>query len=48
MLALFTDRQQIHRFQNIDYTHQEFTQKDGVLDCKYVPFEWIKEDSFIA
>lgn len=48
MLSLFVDRNQIHRFQNIGYLHQEFTQQDGVLDCKYIPFDWIKNEDFIS
>jgi hypothetical protein len=48
MLSLITDRSQIHRFSNIDYHHQEYIQKDGIIDCKYVPEDWIKNNDFIA
>jgi len=48
MLSLFIDRDKLHRFENIDYQHQDFIQKDSVIDCKYIPFEWIKDDEFIA
>ncbi len=48
MLSLFFERNQIYRFQNIDYHHQEFIQRDGIIDCKYIPYDWIKNEDFIA
>lgn len=48
MLSMFVDRDKLHRFDNIDYSHQEFSQKDGMIDCKYIPIEWIKDNDFIA
>jgi hypothetical protein len=48
MLSLVVDRGQIHRFEDIDYHHQEYIQKNSVIDCKYVPNEWIENNDFIA
>lgn len=44
MLSMFVDRNQIHRFKDVDYIHQEFRQIGGITDCKYIPGEWSKED----
>jgi hypothetical protein len=48
MLSLFVDRGQIHRFTNIDYSHQGFKQENGIIECEYIPEEWIKEKKFIG
>ena len=48
MLSLILDRSQIHRFDKVGYHHQEYIQRDGIIDCKYVPTEWIKNNDFIA
>lgn len=48
MLSLFVDRDQIHRFKDIDYSHQGFKQIKGEIESEYVPSEWIEKNIFIA
>ena len=48
MLSLFVDRNKIHRFTDIDYTHQAFTQKSGQIVCEYTKPEWIAQNDFIG
>jgi len=48
MLSLFIDRKRVHRFTNIDYIHQAFTQRDGQINCEYTKQEWIQNNNFIG
>lgn len=47
-LALHLDRDKIHRFKDIDYQHQGFKMEKGVIECEYIPKEWIEKNDFIA
>jgi alpha 1,2-mannosyltransferase len=47
-LALHVDRNKLHRFKDIDYQHQGFKIVNGVIECEYIPKEWIEKDDFIT